>query len=124
VLFDLTYGVIGGFALCLLINLQNLARPAKIVKEEADKNACSLTVEGRVYFLSAVKLISKIEALAEKYDTVTVDFASVPRIDVTSAERLAKADRALNRKGKNLVLKNTEGAIEKRYHRFVKEIFH
>ncbi len=124
VFFDLTYGVIGGFALCVLINIQNIVRPAKIVKEEADEKTVTMHVEGRVYFISVCRLISVIEKRAAEYNHIVLDLAAVSRIDVTSAERLSKLDSQLNRAGKNLALVNAGSAIHTRYHRFIKEIFH
>ena len=124
VIFDLTYGVIGGFALCLILNARNIIKPVKITEEKAEGKTLTLKAEGRVYFISVCRLIDRIEKSAADFDEFILDFKNIDRIDVTSVERLAKLDKALNRTGKNLKIINGAAAVDHRYTRFVNEIFH
>jgi len=122
VFFDLTYGVIGGFILCSILNIQNLVKPAKIVKEEEHNGEIIAKVEGRICFISVNKLIDYISKKIETCDKVTLDLETIDRIDVTSAERLSKLDKKLERKGKILAFTHSNTAVQGRYDRFVREI--
>lgn len=122
VFFDLTYGVIGGFILCALLNISNLLKPARIVSESLDENGITARIEGRVCFISVNRLHAYVNQKAHEYDQVTLDFEKIDRIDVTSAERLAKLDRKLEGKGKTLVFLHEKSAVQSRYDRFVREI--
>ena len=122
VFFDLTYGVIGGFILCTLINLGNIIHPAKVTAEEDENGRIVAHVEGKVCFMSINRLHDYAAQKAADHEKVTLDLENVDRIDVTSAERLAKLEKKLQGKGKTLELSHTARAVEKRYGRFVKEI--
>jgi SulP family sulfate permease len=122
VFFDLTYGVIGGFILCTIINLGNILRPAKIAEEQPMDDGIVARIEGRVCFMSINRLHDYAAKKAEEHGSVTLDMANVDRIDVTSAERLAKLEKKLRSRGKALSLANSAAAVEKRYNRFVEEI--
>lgn len=122
VFFDLTYGVIGGFVLCTLINLGNILHPARIAEEQAVNGGIIARIEGKVCFMSINRLHDYAAKKAAEHDSVTLDLGKVDRIDVTSAERLAKLEKKLMAKGKKLALANSAAAVEKRYNRFVNEI--
>lgn len=122
VFLDLTYGVIGGFVLCALINVHNIVRPARVTGEVCEDATLTAKVEGAVYFISVNRLTEYVRKQAESYDTIALDLAGVRRIDVTSAERLSKLAHGLRRQGKTLMLARPCAAVNRRYARFVKEI--
>ena len=122
VFFDLTYGVIGGFILCALINIKNILAPAKIASESKDGSALTAKVEGRLCFMSINRIHDYAAKQAETHTTVTLDLENVSSIDVTCAERLAKLEKKLSRKNVTLALSRAAAPVEKRYNRFKKEI--
>lgn len=125
VFFDLTYGVIGGLLLCILVNGQNLLRPIRIAAENAAGRSISAKVEGRLYFLSVNRLCDYVLSLTEgekPYEEVELDLSAIARMDVTSAERLAKLARKARRKGIAFRLQNAGEAAQRRYDRFEREI--
>lgn len=122
VFMDLTYGVIGGFILCCLINIPNLINPARIVSEEEKDGELIARVEGRICFISVNRLVDYIGKKAEGSDRLALDLKAVRRIDVTAAERLAKLDKKLARMGKSLSFLHADAAVQGRYDRFIREI--
>ncbi len=114
VFFDLTYGVIGGFMLCCLLNLPGLFHLAKAGEDGA--------VRGEVCFLSAVGLCEHLSRQAREGETVELDLSAVARMDVTAAERLGKLRRKLAAQGKTVTLKGLSGAAAARLERFEREV--
>lgn len=122
VLFDLTYGVIGGMILCSVLNAQNLVKPARIVSEQETEDGLTAKVEGRICFISVNKLYDYIAKKAAACDHITLDLETIERIDVTSAERLSKLDKKLAKQGKTLAFIHSNTAVQSRYDRFIREI--
>jgi len=123
IFFDLTYGVLGGLALAIIVNAKNLFK--KLVIEESvdgESKIATLSLSGALYFFAVNKLVNRIMENAKSCDTIRVDMNTLDRVDVTSVEKLAKLDKKLNSEGKNLVLLNTNEIISKRYHKFVEEV--
>lgn len=122
VFFDLTYGVVGGFVLACLVNLPNLVAPLKIGPEEDTPQGLRAGLEGKLCFLSVVKLCDYAEGQAQSHDRVILDFSTIESMDVTAAERLGKLERKLRARGKTLTLEGLAGPAWARYERFVKEL--
>lgn len=125
VFFDLTYGVIGGLLLCIALNAQNLQHPIQIVAENENSRKVTAKAEGRLYFLSVNRLCDYVLGQAKKenaYDAVELDLSGVQRMDVTSAERLAKLARKVENGGMSLTLLHMTDVVQRRYDRFRREI--
>lgn len=122
VFFDLTYGVIGGFILCCLLNLPSLTAPAKVTAEETRDGHFTAKLEGRLCFLSVVGVQSCLQRQAETCDALKLDLAGVSHMDVTSAERLCKLTGQLAAQGKSLTLLNAAPGVQTCLDRFQKEI--
>ncbi len=114
VFFDLTYGVIGGFILCCVLNLPGLFRLAKVGPDG--------TVRGKVHFLSVVGLCEYMTRQAGEGTAVELDLTDIDRMDVTAAERLGKLRRKLTAQGKDVKLKGLSGKAKARLERFEEEI--
>lgn len=122
VLFDLTYGVIGGFILCCLINLPSLLSPARVVEENAEGDALTAKVAGKLCFMSVVKLQDYAAKKSADCREVALDMSGVTALDVTAAERLSKLAKKLQGKGKALTLEGLAPDLRSRYERFGREI--
>ena len=68
--------MIGGFALCALLNAGYLVHPAKIVSLSEDGDAAHAKIEGCLQFISVNSLVKRLRETAEylarmrrKYDT-------------------------------------------------------
>ena len=109
VFFDLTYGVLGGFVLALILNIGSFKNPLKIEKEE---NAIKL--KGAIYFLNANKLVKEINSLTLENEEVIVDFEQVTKIDLSSAEKLHILMGDVEESGKRVIYKNVSEKLDKR----------
>ncbi len=128
VVFDLTYGVLGGVAITFLLNIQNLKKGVKIERiapeAKAEKgNECvpaplSLSVKGTLYFLNANKLIDAIGKEFESENWVCVDFTEVERVDETALEKLHAADKKFTAQGKQLDFTGMNDRTAARFEKF------
>ena len=97
VVFDLTYGVLGGVALTFIVNAKNLFVGLKI---ESEKDA--VTAQGTLFFLNANKLTDAVEERLREVDCVRVDMQGVARVDETALEKLASLDKNARAQGKRV----------------------
>ena len=118
VVFDLTYGVIGGIVLALLINIQNMRIKLSVVKSE--DNSSTLVAKGTLYFININKFIDILNKEFESNNELTVDLSGVERIDASSLEKIAKLDRAVKAQGKTLTLVGYNDKIRTRMDKFYK----
>ncbi len=109
VFFDLTYGVLGGFILALLLNIESFKNPLKITKEED-----ALKLKGAIYFLNVNKLIKEISTCLSENEEIIVDFNKITKIDLSSAEKLHHYKQEIEFKGKKLTYENVSETLDKR----------
>ncbi len=121
VLFDLTYGVIGGLVVSFIVNAKNLFKGLTIEKDE-NAQTPTLLVRGTLYFINANKLAGAVEKEFESADNVTVDMRSIERIDETALEKIASLNKKIKAKGKNLDLVGYNEKICKRFDKFFKTL--
>lgn len=119
VLFDLTYGVIGGLVVSFIANAKNLFKGLTIEKDESAQTP-TLVVTGTLYFVNANKLADAVEKEFESADNVTVDMRSIERIDETALEKIVSLNKKIKAKGKNLDLIGYNEKICKRFDKFFK----
>ena len=117
VVFDLTYGVIGGIVLALLVNIQNMKVKLSV---ERSKNSSTLTVKGSLYFININKFIDALNKEFESSDNVTVNMYRVKRIDASSLEKIVKLNRAIKAQGKSLELVAYNDKIRARLDKYFK----
>ena len=118
VVLDLTYGVIGGIVLALLVNVQNLRLKLKVEKTEDDTP--KLVVNGTLYFININKFVDILNKEFESNNEVTVDMSGVKRIDSTSLEKIVKLNRAIKAQGKSLELVGYNDRIRARLDKYFK----
>lgn len=116
VIFDLTYGVIGGVVVTFIANAKNIKTGLKIEKGENG----TLKAKGTLFFLNANKLTDAILKEFESFDTVTVDLSEVLRIDETALEKIVTLNKKIKANGKSLELVGYNDKICKRLDKFFK----
>ncbi len=118
---DLTYGVLGGVALTIIINIQNIKEGFKM-NVTNEENKANIKITGAVFFLTINKLIDEIHKQVKEVDDVIIDLSLVKRIDCTSIEKLAKTCSTLMVQGKALMIIGYNDRIGKRienYYQFM-----
>ena len=131
VIFDLTYGVLGGIAVTFIVNVQNIKKGVRIervnvaedcpveTKNVGRKNTV-LTVSGTLFFLNTNKLTSAIEKEFETSDCVTVDLSNTERVDETALEKLHTLDKKYTAQGKTVDFVEMNERIAVRFEKFYK----
>lgn len=119
VVFDLTYGVIGGVIVTFIANAKNFSIGLKIEKNESAETP-TLTAKGTLFFLNANKLVDALEKEFETAETVIVDMSELERIDETAMEKLVVFNRKIKAQGKNIDLVGYNEKIQKRFDKFFK----
>ncbi len=112
VFFDLTYGVIGGLVLTLIINALNIKIGLKINKVH-DNESIKYELDGSLYFITVNKLITTmLKDLST--DEIIVDFTNVSRVDCSAIEKLSSFNKELTALNKTLTLANYNNSIKRR----------
>lgn len=115
IIFDLTYGVIGGVIVTLIANIGSFKRGLTV---ETDGSV--IKAIGSVNFISVNKILKSCSTIKEK--EITIDCSFVDRIDETALERLASLNRAMNKEDRALLLVNLSQRVQNRYDRFFKVV--
>ena len=113
VVFDLTYGVLGGIALALLVNIGSFKQGLKL--EVVDS---TISVQGALFFVNATKLADKAESVLNNFDTVTLDFDGVITIDQTALEKIIRLSAKAKASGKAIEIINANPKTKDRIDKF------
>ena len=116
VVFDLTYGVLGGVLVTFIVNAKNLFKGVKIEKEDEK----TLKVKGALYFINANKLIDKASEVFENSDKLIIDLSETQSIDETAMEKLVTFNKKIKALNKDIDLINYNEKIKKRFDKFFK----
>ncbi len=119
VVFDLTYGVIGGVIITFIANAKNIINGLKIEKVDGAETP-TLLLKGSLYFVTANKLADAISKEFENADNVIIDFKEVDRIDETALEKIVTLNKKIKSQGKNMDFINYNDKICKRLDRYFK----
>ena len=119
VLFDLTYGVLGGVAVTFIANAKNLRIGLTVEKDETATTP-TLIAKGTLFFLNANKLTDAIAKEFEKAENVTVEMSGVERIDETVLEKIVTLNKKIKAQGKNLDLIGYNEKINQRLNKYFK----
>lgn len=118
IFLDLTYGVLGGVVLTVLINIPNIKNKLTLEVISQEQNSI-IIAQGAIYFISVNKLIDCIAKIPESsYEQISVDLNKVKNIDETSMERLATCSKKMKEKGKTLQLINCNDVTKKRIDKY------
>lgn len=119
IVFDLTYGVLGGMAVTFAVNAKNILKGVTVEKDESAETP-TLRVKGTLFFLDANKLTDALAKEFETADNVTVDMSELERIDETAMEKLVGLNHKIKAQGKNLDLVGYNDKICKRFDHYFK----
>lgn len=116
VVFDLTYGVLGGIAVAFFANIHNLRVKLEMIKE--DETSAIIAAKGTLYFINVNKFVDIIMRETEKRDEVTVDISGIRRIDQTALEKIVKLERNIKAKSKSLRLEGANNSVQARFEKY------
>lgn len=118
IVFDLTYGVLGGVVVTVIANIKNLKIKTSVQVEENGENAKTVKVIGALYFINATKTIQNIETSCDGANEITIDLEKTESIDQTALEKLATLRKKLTSQNKTLNLINANDKTAKRIEKF------
>lgn len=117
IIFDLTYGVLGGLAVTFAVNTKNFSKKLEIIDNDEDETAV-VRVKGSLFFLNADKFINELDRVFQTNESVCVDCVELERIDETALEKLATFKKKLNANGKTLEFINYNERTSARMDKF------
>lgn len=94
VVFDLTYGVLGGVAVTFILNIGSMRVGMSVTLSEKDEDAngmddcATVCVKGSLFFLNANRLADKALEVLKGTDRLILDFSSVERVDETALQKI------------------------------------
>ncbi len=113
VVFDLTYGVLGGIVVALILNVKSFRAGLKISMEN---NVILAT--GALFFVNVNKLVAEAEALLNDCADITLDFTGVSSVDQTALEKLIRLDAKAKSTGKLVTIVNANPKTQARINKF------
>ena len=117
VVFDLTYGVLGGLLVTFIANAQNLPFHLTMTVENEDGKT-TVRATGTLFFINAGKFVDTIEKQLETANQVTVDFSEILRIDETAMEKYAVAVKKAKAKEKEILTVGCNDKVQRRFDKF------
>lgn len=116
VFFDLTYGVIGGLVLTVLLMIPYLVKPVQFECNE-DDNTVTVHATGNACFLNNGKLFRLLQDIDNNNKDVILDMSDMHKIDATTADQIAKTIKQVKEHGHNITINNVDSQIDRRYNR-------
>ena len=121
VVFDLTYGVLGGVAVTFILNIQNFKKGLKTeIVESKRRNV--VKAKGTIFFVNANKLVAVLEKASEGKDMVTLDLNKIESIDQTALEKISTLKKKMTLQGKTLDFVGANKKLANRLDKFLKVI--
>lgn len=121
VVFDLTYGVLGGVAITFILNITNFKKGLKTEIVEGKKRNV-VKAKGTLFFVNANKLVAVIEKASEGKEMVTLDLNKVESIDETAFEKISTLIKKLAVQGKGFDFVGANKKVKARFNKFEKVI--
>ena len=115
IVFDLTYGVLGGVVVTLLVNIKNFKKGLKITTNQNQ----TISLSGVLFFANADKLIREVEKISENLSIINIDLTEIDSIDQTALEKLSNLRKKLVKNNKTLNLRNANEKTRKRIDKFL-----
>jgi len=123
VVFDLTYGVLGGLAVSFLINVKNYKNGIRLEKsttQEEETSPVRVAVIGSVWFMNANKLTSLVMKEFENHQSIVLDLSQMQRIDESAMEKLKALEANVEKLGKSLTFVDINPSMLNRFEKFYK----
>ncbi len=121
VIFDLTYGVLGGVALTLIINISNFKKGLK-TEVIVGKKRNVVKANGAIFFANANKLVAVIEDAFIDRQIVTLDLNKTSSIDQSALEKISTLKKKMSLQGKTLDFVGANTKTANRLDKFLKVI--
>ncbi len=118
IVFDLTYGVLGGVAVTVIANVTNFKTGLKITLPDGENAENVVKAKGTIFFVNANKLVNALDKRLENADSVTLDMSEIARIDQTALEKLSTFKKRVVANGKKLEITGENEAIKKRMQKY------
>ncbi len=117
VFFDLTYGVIGGFVLTIVLNIKGIIKGVKIEKIETE-NSLNLSLNGYLNFISVNKVATIILGANDGVQSVVIDANNLIDLDSSSLDKLNGIKRELAIKNVSLSIENANSKLQNKINKF------
>lgn len=106
VVLDLTYGVIGGIALALILNVKSFKKGLSVTQEEG-----TIKVKGSVFFVNYSRFMKAIEATSA-CENVIIDLTDVYSIDESSLEKLGSVIKKIRNDAKTVQVIGAKNSVK------------
>lgn len=103
---DLTYGVIGGIALALILNVKSFKKGLSVTQEEG-----TIKVKGSVFFVNYSGFMKAIEATSA-CENVIIDLTDVYSIDESSLEKLGSVIKKMRIDAKTVQVIGAKNSVK------------
>ena len=113
IVFDLTYGVLGGVAVTFIVNARSIKKGLKLVT-----TADVVDAQGEICFVNANRVVEALNAVLVESDVATLDMSGVGSVDQTAMEKLAACVKNARARGKKVQLVNMNEKTQRRFDRF------
>ncbi|MBQ3116491.1 MAG: SulP family inorganic anion transporter [Clostridia bacterium] len=121
IVFDLTYGVLGGVAVTFILNAGNFKKGLKTEVVEGKKRNV-VKAKGTIFFVNANKLVDVIEKAFTDKQLVTLDLSKIASIDESAFEKISTLRKKLSVQGKTLDFVGANKKVKARISKFEKVI--
>jgi SulP family sulfate permease len=118
IIFDLTYGVLGGVAITLIANIKTIKTGLKMETDLTDDKKV-IRLNGAATFVNASKMAEYISNELEDISKVTIDMSQLSSIDETSLEKLAVLNKKIRLQKKELEIIGASSKVDARIQKFM-----
>ena len=118
IIFDLTYGVLGGVAITLIANIKHIKKGLKMETDAIDGEKV-IKLKGSATFINASKLADYIESELEYVEKITLDMSELESIDETALEKLAVLNKKIKLQKKELNISGASERVSARINKFL-----
>ena len=128
VVFDLTYGVLGGVAITFLLNIKNIKIGMNVSLDEKDENmngmpdCATLNVKGTLFFLNANKLADKAIETLQNVDKLIIDFSCLERVDETALQKIKSIENSAIKLNKSVEFVGLNVDVAARFEKYYKVV--
>lgn len=117
VFFDLTYGVLGGFLIAIILNVKNVKIGLKTVKND-ENSILKYELFGSLYFFTVNKLITTIKGDLNGQNKVVLDLKNLTNLDLTAIEKLSSFSELLKVSSVEFIIENASEISQKRLDKY------
>lgn len=123
VLLDLTYAVLIGVAVSLILMVNKLSR-IELTEKEKDAQTAVIYCTGALFFANGKELYKKIERMDEKYNKYIFDLHGIVYLDVSAVDEIESMTENVRNSGKEVYITGMRKSVELMFERtgFVEKV--